>query len=298
MKFEISIPGTHKDAWLIENNKEKDTIKVWLTDSTLYSQTLIKTMVTYPFTDTLGNLGYKEDTIPMRFMAPRPSRVQRVARPKFKFEARPGSTLKPGQQVTFISETPFRQPDTTLIKLYELIDKDKKRIPYVLTRDSSNSCRYSLKANFTEGNKYLFVAYPASFGSIYNEICDSTGILFSVKNADFYSKLTFNIRNYEGDRIIQLLNSSEKVINETIMKKDGKIDYPLLENGLYRVRVIYDLNGDGKWTTGDFTTGRQPEPVSYYPTEIDLKTGWEAEQDWDIGIKDFKDQKLKQKKKK
>ena len=43
------------------------------------------------------------------------------------------------------------------------------------------------------------------------------------------------------------------------MKKDGKVEFPLLERGFYRVRAIYDLNGDGKWTTGDFdyrkTTG-------------------------------------------
>jgi hypothetical protein len=106
------------------------------------------------------------------------------------------------------------------------------------------------------------------------------------------------VKNYEGDRIIQLLDKSEKLIAEAYMKKDGKVVFPLLESGFYRLRVIYDLNGDGKWTTGDFTLHRQPEPVSYYPGEIELRTGYELEQDWDIGIKNFKDQKLREKKKK
>ena len=80
------------------------------------------------------------------------------------------------------------------------------------------------------------------------------------------------------------------------MNKDGKVLFPLLENGDYRLRVIYDLNGDKKWTTGDFNTGRQPEPVSYYPTELEMKPNWNLEQDWDIGIRNVKDQKLKQQK--
>ncbi|HNW57699.1 MAG TPA: hypothetical protein PKM69_07990, partial [Bacteroidales bacterium] len=53
------------------------------------------------------------------------------------------------------------------------------------------------------------------------------------------------------------------------------------------------LNGDGKWTTGYFNSGRQPEPVSYFPTEIEIKTGFDIEQDWDIGTVNLKDQKLK-----
>jgi hypothetical protein len=85
------------------------------------------------------------------------------------------------------------------------------------------------------------------------------------------------------------------------MKKDGKAVFPLLEVGTYRVRVIYDLNGDGKWTTGDFTLHRQPEPVSYYPGEIELQPGWELEftgdKAWDISMKNFKDPKLMEKKK-
>jgi hypothetical protein len=85
------------------------------------------------------------------------------------------------------------------------------------------------------------------------------------------------------------------------MKKDGRVVFPLLEIGFYRLRVIYDLNRDRKWTTGDFTIHRQPEPVSYYPTEIEMKSGWELEftndKAWDIGIKNFKDPKLHEKKK-
>jgi hypothetical protein len=109
------------------------------------------------------------------------------------------------------------------------------------------------------------------------------------------------IKNCDGNDIIQLLDKSEKLVAQTFIKKDGKVVFPLLETGFYRLRVIYDLNGDGKWTTGDFTVHRQPEAVSYYPVEIELKPGWDLEfvndHAWDIGVRNVKDWKLVEKKK-
>jgi len=302
MKFEFSIPGTGADAYFIERSKENDTAKVWLTDSTLYSQPQITTIVKYPYTDTLGAVIYKEDTIIMRFLSPRAPRIQKVKNQIFTVNTNiTTGSLKPGQKIIFKSQTPFSQPDTSLIRLYELLEAKKIQIPFSLIKDSINSCIYFLNVSLQQGKKYLFVADSASFSNIYNEYSDSTGIKFSVREADSYCKLTLNIRNYEGDRIIQLLNNTEKLISESNMKKDGNVVFPLLESGFYRVRVIYDLNGDGKWTTGDFETGRQPEPVSYYPEEIELKPGWELEytddKAWDIGAKNVKDQKFREKNK-
>jgi hypothetical protein len=73
-----------------------------------------------------------------------------------------------------------------------------------------------------------------------------------------------------------------------LMSKDGKAEFPLLDKGTYRIRVIYDYNGDGKWTTGNFNFGIQPEPVSFYPREIEIKEDWVFDQDWDISSKNVK----------
>ena len=298
MKFEFTIPKADSKSYFTEPSRNRDTLKVWLSDSSLYSQPQISTIVKYPFTDSLGITGYKQDTIIMRFLAPRAPRVTKIKRTIFTYESNiAGGFLKPGQTIVFNSKTPFRQPDSSKIKLYELVLTTKQKIPYQLVKDSLNSCKYYLKTKLAMGKKYLFIADSASFGNIYNEYSDSLGIKFSIKDPESYCKLTLDIKNYEGDRIIQLLDKSEKLVAEDYMKKDGKIVFPLLESGFYRVRVIYDLNGDKKWTTGDFATHRQPEPVSYYPAEIELKTGWELDQVWDIGVKNFKDPKLIEKKK-
>jgi hypothetical protein len=162
-------------------------------------------------------------------------------------------------------------------------------------KDSLNSTRYFLKTKLSQGKKYLFVADSASFSNVFKLASDSVGIKFEIKAPDTYSKITLNVKNYVGERIIQLLDKSEKLVAQTRMSKDGKVEFPLLDPGTYRVRVIYDLNGDGVWTTGDFSKKLQPEPVSYYPAELELKLGWDLVQDWDIGVQHFKDPKLVEK---
>jgi hypothetical protein len=298
MRFEFSIPGTGEEAYLTERSINNDTLKIWLKDSTLYSLPQITSIVKYPFTDSLGITGYKEDTILMRFLAPRAPRVAKVKKPVFLVDANFSSGfLKPGQKIVLKSQTPFREPDTSRIRLYEIIDAKNKKIPYSFIKDSTNSCRYFLNAVLIPEKKYLYIADSASFGNIYNEFSDSVGIKFTVRDPGSYNTLTLNIKNYEGDRIIQLLDKTEKVISETAMKKDGKVVFPLLDIGFYRARVIYDLNGDGKWTTGDFDSGRLPEPVSYYFQEIELTKGWNWDNEWDIKTLNFKDQKLRGKRK-
>jgi hypothetical protein len=80
------------------------------------------------------------------------------------------------------------------------------------------------------------------------------------------------------------------------MKKEGRVEFPLLDPGKYRLRAIQDLNGDGKWTTGDFASRRQPEPVTYYLQELEIKTGWDIDNSWDLKEKYIKDPKMREKK--
>jgi hypothetical protein len=233
----------------------------------------------------------------MRFLEPRAPRSAKVKQPAFTFSNNiPGGSLKPGQQIVFTAQTPFRQPDITRIEFLDVSDSISTKVQYSFIKDSTNSQRYLLKASLVPGKKYLFIADSASFGNIYDENSDSTAIKFSVRDPESFNKLAFNIKNNEGELIVQLLNNTEKLIGESNITNNGTLVFSLLEKGFYRARSIYDLNGDGRWTTGDFSTGLQPEPVSYYPTEIELKPGWNLDQDWDLKVKNFKDQSLRAKK--
>jgi hypothetical protein len=306
MKFDFSIPDKDKNSYFTEFSRNRDSLMVWLTDSSLYSLDKIETILNIPFTDSAGITGYKLDSVTMRFNFPKPSRSARTAnvkvkKTKFTFETNIRSgNLKPGAAISFNSKTPFAEPDTSRIRLFEIVQpsRTKVRVPFQFVKDSLNSTRFYMETKVDVGKKYLFIADSGSISNIYKESNDSIGINFTVKDPESYCKLTLNVRNYIGDRVIQLLDKTDKLISQTVMKTDGKVTFSLLDAGVYRVRVIYDKNGDKKWTTGDFKIKRQPEPVSYYPGEIELKTGWNLEQDWDISNMNFKDYKLLEVKKK
>ncbi len=293
MKFNFRIPDINADKFFIENTRNKDTITVWLTDSTVYNKPLLSTIIQFPFTDSLGITDLKTDTIVMRYLAPRAPRGKVIKRTPYKVDLGiKGGQLRPDIKVKFTAPTPFREPDTSKIKLFEMVKEEKTKVPLALFKDSANSCRYLMKANLQAGKNYLFIADSAAFKDIYGNSSDSTGIRFSLMTPESFGKITLNIKNHSGGRIIQLLDRSEKILRERYMSEDGKLEFPLLEKGFYRIRAIFDLNGDRKWTTGDFETHLQPEPVSYYPAEIEVKENWELFQDWNLEEKNFKDPKL------
>ncbi len=295
MKFDFRFQDLPDSGYMIERSAYRDTVTVWLTDSTIYTKPLLNTIVKYPFTDTLEINGYKEDTIPMRFTFPKALR----GGPKKTMLALQnnvtGGVLKPGQSIVFRAETPLSEPDTSLIRLYEILEKKRQSIPYSFIRDTSNSGKITLKARLAEGKQYLFIADSASISNIYNEHIDSTGIRFSVRQAASYSKLDLDISNSGGRSIVQLLDNNEKPIQQSVIEGDGKLTFSLLEKGTFKIRAISDLNGDGKWTTGDFFEQRQPEPVTYFPKIIEIPEGWDASERWDMARKNFKPQMLRAK---
>lgn len=293
MKFGFAIPGVNENAYFIENTRNRDTITIWLTDSTIYNRQLIETIVQFPFTDSLGITAQKTDTILMRYMASRAPRAKVIKRVPYNVNTgNLSGQLRPDKQIIFSAPTPFRQIDTSKIRFYEILKEQRIRIPYTLKKDSAYSWRYYVTTSLKPGNSYLFIADSAAFTGIYGDHSDSTGTRFSIMLPEQFGKLILEITNYEGDRIIQVLDNAEKLKREIYMKSDGKLEIPLLEKGLYRVKAIFDINGDGKWTTGDFDTHQQPEPASYYPAEIEIKENWEVNQPWDLGKMNFKDPKL------
>jgi len=287
-KVDLSIPGAGESSYFLDRSREGDTIQVWITDSAVYNQTRLKTLISFPFTDSLGNVLIKQDTAILPFIVPRAERLKPKPVP-FKVNSSIASgTLKPSQEIIFSSQTPFRDPDTSKIRIYEINEKGKRSIPYTFERDSNNSCRMFLRAGISQKKEYFFVADSAAFGNLYGEVSDSTGSRFNIIDGETASRLKLDISNFEGSRIIQLLNGQDKILQEAKTDRNGITEFLYLNKGTYRLRVIYDLNGDGKWTTGDFNKKRQPEPVSFYPREIDIPENYWIDQKWDISEKNIK----------
>ena len=81
--------------------------------------------------------------------------------------------------------------------------------------------------------------------------------------------------------MVQLLNASGNVEKEVHIR-EGRAEFYYVRPGNYYLRCYLDRNNDGRWTTGDWTTHTEPEPVYYSPKEIEVKANWDLNEDWDV----------------
>ena len=50
----------------------------------------------------------------------------------------------------------------------------------------------------------------------------------------------------------------------------------------YYLSAYYDMNGNGKWDTGNYDEDLQPEPVYYFNEEVECKAKWDVSRKWNL----------------
>jgi len=293
--FDFTLAGIPDTTWYLEHNSARDTFRVWITDPAVYASELLTAVLNYPYTDSTNTLIYKEDSVKMRFFT-REERTQKGKKPTLKPETNISATIKPVASIFFRSKTPFALPDTSKIKFVQKIDTVSTVIKPEFIRDEADSRLLHLKNKLVPNATYTLICNKNSLSDIFGLQNDSLAYKFRVTTAEEYGILIVTMKGYDGNVIIQLLNEKEKVIAEKRAVSPGKVTFDFIEKGKYRLKAIYDLDNDGRITTGDFLRGIQPEPVSYYDQETEVLVNWEIEvSDWDLGERNRKSLDLRNK---
>ena len=285
----VTLTGTAPDSWYMENNASRDTFMLWITNPEVYDRDTIQALLTYPFTDSTKTLIRRTDTIIFRYRKPEPPRAVAKKPPALSLVTNMGTKIKPGTMPAFTGPAPLKEPDTTRMIMMQIVDTVKTRITVEFEKDSTNSRRILMKTPLKAGGIYTLLCRSGAFTDIFGNATDSTFYKINVGTPEDYGSVAAKISGYEGDVIIQLLDNKEKVLEEAFIKSPGQVKFGLLDKGRYRLKAIYDLDSNRKWTTGDFSLMRNPEPVSYYPGELDVKINWDLEQDWDLSVMYSKD---------
>ncbi|MDE5981421.1 MAG: hypothetical protein K2G61_05670, partial [Bacteroidaceae bacterium] len=102
----------------------------------------------------------------------------------------------------------------------------------------------------------------------------------TIKSEDEYGSIFVKLTGAKDEQqVVQLLSTSDKVVAQETAK-DGQADFYFLDPGQYYMRLFIDKNGNGKWDTGDYDSGRQPEEVFYFPQPLPLRARFDVEQTW------------------
>ncbi|EDP71089.1 hypothetical protein FBALC1_01357 [Flavobacteriales bacterium ALC-1] len=169
-------------------------------------------------------------------------------------------TLNFDQDFTVEANIPLTKIDTSKIKL---IDKDSLVVPYKVEYDSIFN-RYKFPIDKQEGQKYFFEMLPGTFTDFYEGTNkDTLNYALRTKMKSEYGNLRVNLRNAKFPLIVQLVNDKGVVIYEKFTTELPIIDFTDVSPRQYALRVIFDANGNGKYDTGNYLLGIQPERVSY-----------------------------------
>ena len=275
------------DPWaytLLQANPTRDTLVYWLTDSLAIRQDSIFLEMTYLKSDSLYNLVPQTDTISAIYRAPRMTQKAKEAQEKkarerkLDLKSNAKDKFEVYDTLSVVSAFPIDSIYTDSIRLYEkqdtlLIDK-----PFTLRQKDVMS--FQIIAPLQQGKQYELHLDSAAVRDIYGVASDKKKFTLKLKTAEDYSTLLIRLPNYDPRIRLQLLSEKDQPVRELPAREEGtKFEY--LTPKTYYLRLYFDLNGDGRWTTGDWITKRQPEPVYYFPAKLTLRANWDFEERFD-----------------
>ncbi len=141
---------------------------------------------------------------------------------------------------------------------------------------------YELLAEWRPGIEYSLEIDSAAFEDIYGRVSSPVKKGIRVLSNDDFGSLMVTLSGTEDTTlVVQLLNGSGEPVKQTRVT-GGTAEFYYLAPGKYYMRAFADVNGNGKWDTGDYHADLQPEAVCYNPKEIECKAKWDITHDWNM----------------
>lgn len=177
--------------------------------------------------------------------------------------------------------------DTVIYKEYKNLFYSQESNNTILLNSKSHSNAGKVKGAvgiFKENTNYHFLIPSGTFTDIFGLTNDTIKIDFKTREAKFYGtlKLKIEIPETKGNYIVQLLDEKENLVRENIIKKSETLSYEYLYSKKFKLKIIYDINANNKWDTGNLLQKQQPEKVIYNAEPVNIRPNWDLELDWKV----------------
>ncbi len=249
-------------SWSQDWNVTSDTILFWPSDTTLLNGQQ------FTVSDSAGVI----DTITYRPMRKMP----------FNLDVR--SAGRSGNGVPMISTSrPVARIDSTRA----LLRVDSVDTPAAFLRYEGGRL-FDVKNAPLGGSQATLVLLPGAFEDIYGGVNDtirlSLGSSAAAQTGDLKVNLTQDsAATLTGPFFVQVLNAQGGVVRtEAFDALPHVAHFAGTPAGVFTLKLIADADGDGLWSTGSLTKGRQPEQVFRQNGEVNVRAGWEVVVDWAV----------------
>ena len=315
--FHINLINSEAKNWYIqEHNPEIDSLIFWITDSLVYKSDTLLAEIRYFQMDSAKQLYVKKDTLEFNFTdKEEPAKRRRRSREEqdtitrivqFDLETNLSSSeFDLNQNIYITAPEPVAIFDSSRITLFLSGDSLKTPLNILFEKDSVEWRTYKISYKWKPNTDYTLRIDSAASTDVYGVTSKKFERKFSTREEDYYGKIGFKLTNVLCLIIVQFLKNSEEedVIAEKKASGEETVMFDYLKPEKYKVKIIYDKNGNGKWDAGSLQDKYQPERVTYINEVKKIRSNWDKTYEWDIKpdsafVKKIRDYELEELKKK
>lgn len=141
-----------------------------------------------------------------------------------------------------------------------------------------------LPFNYEEKNVYSILIRDSLFYNYFGLTNDSLALNFTVKSKKDYGNIIMNYTFPETKTqfIAILMNGNGAIVQKHFLKESQQVVYSHLTPGTYKIKVIFDDNGNGKWDSGNYRKKMQPEKVLFFKDAITVREFWDIEEEFNL----------------
>ncbi|WP_288893204.1 Ig-like domain-containing protein [uncultured Alistipes sp.] len=201
----------------------------------------------------------------------------------FAFKLPLNGEINPENHLTVDFDYPLARLDSAAMLLTLLkADNSVEDVPVRFVRDTALLRRWYVRAPWKPEGQYTLTIPAGAITDVAGFTNDSIVGKYTVLDPEKFATVKIDVRGREGMQyIVQLLDGSGSLKQERRGVVSGPVRFNYVSPGEIKFRVIEDLNGNGKWDSGDVVARRQPERAEMFVDEQGGET-FATKANWDI----------------
>lgn len=266
--------------WAVrEYSANRDTVTLWATEAA--PDTLDLIAIADGLTDTVQLIMKPRPVAGAKTSASKGGRAGKGRQVEFKLslvtDPPTGRAPAPGRPLQLTWSHPVIDFDLSRIELRE----DSVPVNFELSSRDTALRRFDLSYLWKMGRRYSLLVSDSAVTDIFGLHNDTVRTDFTGIDNTQLGELTLTVTHLAGQRVLELLNASKKVVERRVISTDGDLHFKQLTPGKYAIVIIDDTNGNGRWDSGRYAYGLQPEPIFTLKSDIEVRANWQMELKWD-----------------
>jgi len=178
------------------------------------------------------------------------------------------------------SNIPIKKIEDSLISVRDI---DSILVPFV-SSVNDNFDEIDIKFEVSPSDNYRILILPNAIKDIKGVTNDTLQFNLTSQSLEDYGNIFLDvIRNTQSKFILHLINQNGDIVREyDNVDQNITYNFEYIRPGEYSFRLIEDLNKNNIWDTGNYLQRVKPEPVYYFPSELEVRANWDLNETFDL----------------